>query len=62
MAALHPVDLVIVALYLVAMIAVGFLLVAGVKAYQDFFLAGLFVAVPVSALGYLVGCVLGRCP
>jgi solute:Na+ symporter, SSS family len=47
MPALHPVDLVIVALYLVAMIAVGFLLAGRVKVYQDFFLAGRSLTTPI---------------
>jgi solute:Na+ symporter, SSS family len=44
---LHPVDLVIVAVYLVAMIAVGALLAGRVKAYRDFFLAGRSLTTPI---------------
>jgi SSS family solute:Na+ symporter len=47
MPSLHPVDLAIMALYLVAMIAVGFLLAGRVKAYQDFFLAGRSLTTPI---------------
>ncbi|MGH7385521.1 MAG: sodium:solute symporter family protein, partial [Candidatus Rokuibacteriota bacterium] len=44
---LHPVDLAIVAAYLVAMIAAGFLLAGRVKAYRDFFLAGRSLTTPI---------------
>ncbi|MGH7400781.1 MAG: sodium:solute symporter family protein [Candidatus Rokuibacteriota bacterium] len=44
---LHPVDLAIVAAYLVAMIAAGFLLTGRVKAYRDFFLAGRSLTTPI---------------
>lgn len=44
---LHPVDLAVVAVYLVAMIAAGFLLAGRVKAYRDFFLAGRSLTTPI---------------
>ncbi|MGH7365029.1 MAG: sodium:solute symporter family protein [Candidatus Rokuibacteriota bacterium] len=44
---LHPVDLAIVAAYLVAMIAAGFLLTGRVKAYRDFCLAGRSLTTPI---------------
>ena len=47
MLSLHPVDLVIVALYLVAMIAAGFLLAGRVRVYRDFFLAGRSLTTPI---------------
>jgi SSS family solute:Na+ symporter len=44
---LHPLDLAVVAVYLVAMIAVGFLLAGRVRAYRDFFLAGRALTTPI---------------
>jgi SSS family solute:Na+ symporter len=44
---LHPVDLAIVALYVAAMIAVGFLLAGRIVAYRDFFLAGRSLTTPI---------------
>ncbi|HEX9818466.1 MAG TPA: sodium:solute symporter family protein [Methylomirabilota bacterium] len=43
----HPVDLAVVAVYLVAMIAAGFLLAGRVKVYRDFFLAGRSLTTPI---------------
>ena len=47
MTGLHPVDLVVVAMYLVATIAVGVLLAGRIKAYRDFFLAGRSLTTPI---------------
>jgi len=44
---LHPVDLAVVALYVAATIAIGFVLAGRVKAYRDFFLAGRALTAPI---------------
>jgi solute:Na+ symporter, SSS family len=43
----HPVDLTVIAIYLVATIAIGVLLAGRVKAYRDFFLAGRSLTTPI---------------